>query len=165
MCQIIPLSTTPPKTSDDLRGKAIGTQDNAGTGGDSPDLGGKPGAGDGSEVSGTGTEPSSLAAATPPTRWVEQMPRFDGNIEDYLHNNLRYPEMARESYIEGRVAVEFVVDEEGNISNVKLARGIGGGCDEEAVRVVKNMPRWQPGRQNGRPVRVLMTLPIMFALN
>ena len=75
-----------------------------------------------------------------------------------------YPKIAKESGITGTVYVQFVVEANGSISNVKLARGIGGGCDEEAMRVVKAMPKWKPGKQNGRPVRVSFTLPIKFLL-
>jgi len=66
--------------------------------------------------------------------------------------------------IEGRVFVQFVVDKDGSITNVEVLKGIGGGCDEEAVRVVKNAPKWNPGKQRGRPVRVKMVLPITFKL-
>ncbi len=97
--------------------------------------------------------------------YVEQMPQFIGNIEEYLGNNLRYPESARSNNIDGRVVVQFVVNEDGSVSNVTLARGIGGGCDEEAIRIVSAMPKWKPGKQNGKAVKVLFTLPIKFVLN
>jgi len=153
--------TAPPKTADDLKGKAIGSNDNPGNGGDQPDLGGKAGIGNG--IAGSGESP--VAATEPPVRWVEQMPQFSGSLEDYLHSSLRYPEIARESGVQGKVVLEFVVNEEGEAIDVKVRRGIGGGCDEEAMRVVKNMPRWRPGKQNGHPVKVLMTLPIVFSLD
>ncbi|MEZ5083006.1 MAG: energy transducer TonB [Bacteroidales bacterium] len=73
--------------------------------------------------------------------------------------------MARESGIQGRVFVTFVVERDGNITDVKILRGIGGGCDEEALRVIKNMPKWTPGKQRGKPVRVQFNMPIMFKLN
>jgi len=79
-------------------------------------------------------------------------------------NNIKYPEVARTSGITGTVYVQFVVEKDGSISDVKVVRGIGGGCDEEAVRVVKSMPRWKPGKQRGQPVRVYFTLPIEFKL-
>lgn len=75
-----------------------------------------------------------------------------------------YPEIAKESNIQGRVTVKFVVNEEGNVSDIIVVKGIGGGCDEEAVRVVKKMPKWKPGKQNGRPVKVYFSLPITFRL-
>lgn len=155
----------PPKTSDELKGKTVGANDNPGNGGTQPDLGGKAGNGTGDlSATGTGTAPS-IAASASPVRWVEQMPTFDGSLEDYLQKNLRYPEMARESGVQGKVILEFIVNEEGEVSAIKLERGIGGGCDEEAIRVVKNMPRWHPGKQNGRAVNVLMTLPVVFSLD
>ena len=72
--------------------------------------------------------------------------------------------MARESGINGRVFVTFVVETDGRVTDIKVLRGIGGGCDEEAVRVVKNMPKWDPGKQRGKPVRVQFNLPIKFTL-
>ncbi len=72
--------------------------------------------------------------------------------------------MARESDIQGRVFVNFVVEPDGSISNVAVIRGIGGGCDEEAVRVVQSMPKWNPGKQRGTAVRCSFTVPIIFKL-
>jgi periplasmic protein TonB len=100
----------------------------------------------------------------PPRRIVEQMPLYNGDINAYLAANVRYPEAARESGIEGRVQIEFVVDEQGNVTNAHILRGIGGGCDEEALRVVAAMPRWKPGRQNGTPVKVYFSLVVKFLL-
>ncbi len=99
--------------------------------------------------------------------WVEQMPEFpDGQtaMSKYIVNNLKYPSIARENDIQGNVLVQFVIGTDGSISKVKVARGIGGGCDEEALRVVKSMPKWRPGKQNGKTVPVLFTLPIKFRL-
>jgi len=98
---------------------------------------------------------------------VESMPGFPGGdhaIIKYLGNNINYPEMARESGIQGRVFVTFVVEKDGQVSNVKVLRGIGGGCDEEAIRVVQQMPNWIPGKQRNIPVRVQFNLPIRFVL-
>jgi protein TonB len=98
---------------------------------------------------------------------VEQMPEFPGGekeIKNYLYSNIKYPQMARESGIQGSVYVNFIVEKDGSVSNVNVLRGIGGGCDEEAIKVVKNMPKWNPGRQNGVPVRVSFNLPIKFTL-
>lgn len=98
---------------------------------------------------------------------VEQMPEFPGGDEDrvkYLHDNVKYPQTAREVGISGTVYVTFVVNRSGKISDVRILRGIGGGCDEEAVRVVKNMPSWKPGKQNGEAVPVQYNLPIKFTL-
>ncbi len=99
--------------------------------------------------------------------FVEEYPEFPGGdkaLREYILNNIKYPEVARTSGITGTVYVQFVVEKDGSISDVKVVRGIGGGCDEEAVRVVKSMPRWKPGKQRGQPVRVYFTLPIEFKL-
>lgn len=99
---------------------------------------------------------------------VEDQPSYPGGEEArirYLTENLRYPQMAREAGIQGTVFVTFVVERDGSVTDVRVLRGIGGGCDEEAVRVVRNMPRWQPGRQRGQPVRVQFNMPIRFVLN
>jgi len=98
---------------------------------------------------------------------VEQMPSFPGGtgaLMKYLASHIKYPELAKESGIQGRVFINFVVEPDGTIDNVKVLRGIGGGCDEEAVRVVKSMPKWIPGRQRGKPVRVSFNLPVKFTL-
>jgi len=98
---------------------------------------------------------------------VEKMPEFPGGIEAlfaYLGSTLKYPAMAKDAAIQGKVYVTFVVDRDGSIANVQVLRGIGGGCDEEAVKVVKSMPKWEPGRQRGKAVRVQYNLPINFIL-
>lgn len=101
-------------------------------------------------------------------RVVEQMPEFDGGtaaLFKYLSENIKYPAIARENGIEGKVVVQFVVDEEGNVSQSKVVRGIGGGCDQEALRVVQTMNgKWKPGKQRGRAVKVWFTLPVAFKL-
>jgi protein TonB len=97
---------------------------------------------------------------------VEEMPSFPGGEEklfEYL-SKIKYPSIARENGISGRVYVTFVVDKDGKIKDAKILRGIGGGCDEEAMRVVKSMPDWKPGRQNGRNVSVQYNLPVNFNL-
>lgn len=102
-----------------------------------------------------------------PLQFVEQMPEFPGGqeaLQKYLNANIRYPSIASEMGISGRVILQFVVDKSGKISNIKILRGIGGGCDEEAIRVVKTMPSWRPGRQNGKEVPVYFTLPVLFTL-
>jgi len=99
---------------------------------------------------------------------VESMPTFqggDGARIKYLNSNIKYPTIARESGIQGRVFVTFVVETDGRVTDVKILRGIGGGCDEEAVRVIKNMPKWVPGKQRGKSVRVQFNMPILFKLN
>jgi len=99
--------------------------------------------------------------------FVEDQPTFPGGDAariKYLQDNIHYPEMAKESGIQGTVYVTFVVEKDGRITNVKVLRGIGGGCDEEAVRIIKNMPRWKPGKQRGRAVRAQFNMPIRFVL-
>jgi len=98
---------------------------------------------------------------------VESMPEFkggSGELYNYLSNNIKYPVMAKESGIQGKVYVTFVVERDGSVTDVKLLRGIGGGCDEEAIRVVSSMPKWTPGKQRGKPVRVQYNLPVRFTL-
>jgi periplasmic protein TonB len=82
----------------------------------------------------------------------------------FVNSRLRYPAQARRMNIEGRVFIEFVVDKDGTITDVKAIKGIGAGCDEEAIRVVESSPPWLPGRQRGRPVKQRMVLPIIFKL-
>lgn len=98
---------------------------------------------------------------------VEEMPAYPGGDEarmSYLSKNLKYPVLAMESGIQGTVYIGFVVEKDGSVTDVKVARGIGGGCDEEAVRVVKAMPKWTPGKQRGKSVRVRYSVPIRFSL-
>ncbi|WP_176956104.1 M56 family metallopeptidase [Catalinimonas alkaloidigena] len=99
---------------------------------------------------------------------VEEQPAPVGGMEavtSYLQENLAYPAQARRMGIEGRVFVEFIIEKDGTISNVKSVKGIGAGCDAEAVRVVSEMPNWNPGKQSGQAVKVKMVLPIMFKLD
>ena len=98
---------------------------------------------------------------------VENNPEFPGGMEawyQYLSKNLKYPTQARRMGIEGTVYVVFVVNTDGSVQDVSVLRGIGGGCDEEAIRVVEGAPKWIPGKQRGRPVRVRMRLPVRFKL-
>jgi periplasmic protein TonB len=98
---------------------------------------------------------------------VEEMPEFPGGeagLFKYIQENVKYPAIARENQVTGTVYVDFVVDKEGKVTNVKLRRGIGAGCDEEAIRVIKSLPKYKPGRQNGRPQQVQFTVPIRFNL-
>ncbi|HEY3369886.1 MAG TPA: TonB family protein [Prolixibacteraceae bacterium] len=99
---------------------------------------------------------------------VEQMPEYPGGeaaLRKYLSNNVHYPQIATENGVQGKVYVNFVVDRDGGISNVKVVRGVDSALDKEAVRVVKAMPKWIPGKQNGETVRVSYTVPINFVLN
>ncbi len=102
-----------------------------------------------------------------PFSYVEQMPSFPDGTEamyKYIYEKIKYPAIARENGISGQVIIQFVVSKDGDIKNATVVRGIGGGCNEEALRVVNGMPRWKPGKHNGRAVPVTFTLPIKFVL-
>ena len=102
--------------------------------------------------------------ANRPFTYVQQMPVAGYDLDAFLSNNIHYPDSARFKNISGRVIMQFVVNEDGSISDINVLRGIGGGCDEEAARVIRLMPPWKPGKQEGKPVRVLFTKPITFTL-
>ncbi len=98
---------------------------------------------------------------------VEDQPSPENGIQEfytYISKNLKYPKEARQKGIEGKVFLEFVVDADGSITEVKTLKGIGAGCDEEAERVLKNAAAWNPGRHNGEPVKVRMVLPVTYRL-
>lgn len=100
-------------------------------------------------------------------KFVEQMPEFEGGeaaLYKYLADHVHYPEKATNAGQQGTVRVRFVVNEDGSISNVEVQRPVGFGMDEEAKRVVQSMPRWKPGKNNGKPVKVYFTVPIKFVL-
>ncbi|OQX72344.1 MAG: hypothetical protein B6D61_13930 [Bacteroidetes bacterium 4484_249] len=95
-------------------------------------------------------------------------PEFPGGLsamQKFIIDNLEYPQAAREAGISGNVYIEFVVWKDGSIREVAVKRGIGGGCEEEAMRIVKLMPKWKPGLQRTKPVNVPMVLPVKFKLN
>lgn len=99
---------------------------------------------------------------------VEQMPSFPGGISGlrtYLNQNIRYPAEAQENCVQGRVVVSFVVGKDGHISDVTVLRSVDPSLDKEAIRVIRNMPRWTPGKQRGEPVRVRYNVPVSFRLN
>ena len=98
---------------------------------------------------------------------VEKMPQFPGGKSElmhYINSHIRYPAIAMESGISGTVLVRFVIDKEGVVLNPEVIRILGGGCDGEAIRIIKAMPKWIPGTQNGVPVSVWYTLPIRFSI-
>ena len=100
-------------------------------------------------------------------QFVEEMPEYLGGEEKlrkFIKENLVYPKDAKENRIQGTVYVGFVVEKDGNLSNMEILRGIGGGCDEEAIRIIKMMPKWKPGKQNGTNVAVKYTIPVKFEL-
>lgn len=99
---------------------------------------------------------------------VEVMPQYPGGqiaMLKYFMENIKYPEQAMKKGIQGRVAVSFIVEKDGSISNVRPVHSVHPLLDKEAVRVVKSMPKWSPGKQNGKPVRVRFNVPVMFKLN
>lgn len=97
---------------------------------------------------------------------AEEQPEFKGGREQFikfLKKNLNYPEEAKKIGREGKVFIQFIVNKDGSLSNIKIIKGIGAGCDEEAIRVIKlSSNQWNPGKQRGKPVRVRMALPIVF---
>ena len=111
---------------------------------------------------------------------VEEMPAFPGcehiadkaerktcvdqKLLEFIYSNIKYPVVARDNGVQGLVVVNFVVEKDGSITDIQVVRDIGAGCGDEAVRIVKMMPKWNPGKQRGRPVRVRFTLPIRFKL-
>lgn len=98
---------------------------------------------------------------------VDQMPEFpsgDKGLYQFIADNVKYPAEAKEEGIKGRVFVNFIVEPDGSVSDIRVLRGIGGGCDEEAVRVVESLPRFKPGMQDGEAVRVSYTIPVFFRL-
>lgn len=97
---------------------------------------------------------------------VEDMPMFPGgNVQKWIAKNVKYPVLAMENGIQGKVYIQFVIERDGSITDVKVLRGVDASLDKEAVRVVKAMPKWKPGKQRGKPVRVSYTLPINFQLS
>ena len=99
---------------------------------------------------------------------VEVMPQYPGGqiaMLKYIMENIKYPKQIMEEGIQGRVTVSFIVEKDGRVSNVRLLRSVQPLLDKEAIRVVKSMPKWSPGKQKGKPVRVRFNLPVMFKLN
>ena len=99
---------------------------------------------------------------------VENMPEFPGGdlgLMKYIQRNVKYPPIAKEYNITGKVYVSFIVDKSGAVTNVKIVRGVDKNLDAEALRVVKSLPKYKPGKQRGQPVRVMFTIPINFTLN
>ncbi len=113
------------------------------------------------------TEAAKAPSAPPSNKaeiFVDQMPDFKGNLFQYLRDNLNYPRQAIDNYTSGTVVVQFVVEKDGSIGNIKILNPVGDGCTEEAIRVVKSMPAWKPGKNHGEPVRVLFNLPVKFRI-
>lgn len=111
-----------------------------------------------------GTEETETTA---PLRFVEEMPAFPGGMEamyTYLRREIKYPQVAIDRKIEGTVLVEFVIEKDGRVTNVKPLVSLSPECDAEAVRVVEKMPKWKPGINLGKPVRCYYNIPIRFVL-
>jgi len=111
--------------------------------------------------------PKTIDEANPVYAAVEQSAQFPGGVQAfaaYLGKSIQYPDEARTNKVQGKVFATFVVEKDGSLSDVKILRGIGSGCDEEAVRVLKMSPQWEPGKQNNLPVRQQYTVPINFTL-
>jgi periplasmic protein TonB len=118
------------------------------------------------DIDGTSNIVSDVVEDKPYT-YVEQMPEFpggEGEMLKYLGKNIRYPAAAQRAGVEGLVVLSFVVSRTGEISEIEVVKSLGSGTDEEAMRVVKTMPKWSPGKQNGRTVPVRYTLPVRFAI-
>ena len=99
---------------------------------------------------------------------VENMPEFPGGdlgLMKYIQKNVKYPPIAKEYNITGKEYVSFIVDKSGSVTNAKIVRGVDKNLDAEALRVVKSLPKYKPGKQRGKPVRVMFTIPINFTLN
>ncbi|GGK66422.1 energy transducer TonB [Rufibacter glacialis] len=151
-------------SQDQLRHAASGTVTSEGSGEgnvDNPEPAGG---------SGTGAGTGSGAESTPAPAYfisVEQMPQFEGGLSklmEFVGKNLRYPNAAQANGVEGTVVLSFVVGATGDITDIQVLKGLGYGTEEEAIRVMKKVPRWKPGMQNGRAVPVRMTLPIRLEL-
>lgn len=121
------------------------------------------------DQSATGNEqPGGQTGDTTVYTVVENMPVYPGGDEarvKFIIQNVKYPQAAKEKGIQGTVLVSFIVEADGAVADVKVVRGVGSGCDEEAMRVVKLMPKWTPGKQSGKAVRVQFNMPIKFALS
>ncbi len=99
--------------------------------------------------------------------YIDSYPQFPGGDRArlyFIRTNIRYPEQALKSGIQGVVTLLFVIEIDGSITNIQITKGIGGGCDDEAIRVTRSMPTWFPGKRNGKPVRVMVKMPIVFRI-
>jgi len=116
----------------------------------------------GKDETGTGGGNEIIEAAL-----ADEYPEFAGGMQawaKYIQHNLRYPSMAQEDGVQGKVFISFVVEKDGSITDVKLVKGIGAGCDEEAMRVIEKSPLWKPGKNRGTAVRVRYNMPINFTI-
>jgi protein TonB len=95
---------------------------------------------------------------------VDVMPEFNGNLFQFIRSKIEYPYIAKENFTTGTVVLQFIVEKDGSIGNIKVLNAVADGCTEEAIRVVKAMPKWKPGKNKGEPVRVLFNLPVRFTI-
>lgn len=156
-----PVLDIKPPTLEDLQGAVVGqvTQEGAATTANVTPLVTE------GKGNGTGTEVTDNAVYD--ASGIDKFPEFEGGMAawaKYIRKNLRYPEAAQDQGIQGRVSVSFVVEKDGSISDVTILKGIGGGCDEEAMRVIKKSPKWRAGQQQNNKVRVRYTMPISFLI-
>jgi protein TonB len=159
-----PIDNTPPPTSIDLKTAVIGSSNSEGKEGTGNALPATPNTGGGG---GIGTEGESDTKIYE-TGGVEKFPEFPGGMAawaKFIQKNLRYPYSAQENEVQGKVYVSFVIEKDGTLSDVKLVRGIGYGCDDEAMRVIKKSPKWEPGKQNNTNVRVRYNMPINYTIS
>lgn len=156
---------TPPPDMTNLDNYLIGTVDLAGI----PPSDGLGMLTQPSNNSGAGTvEPPKPVEPEKTFEKAEIDPSFVGGLSamyKFLSKNLNYPPQAARANVEGKVFVKFVVEKDGSIGQIEIIRGVGFGCDEEAIRVIKSMPKWNPGKQNGQNVRVFFNMPIWFKLD
>lgn len=160
--------TSPPPSRADVAASTASTVTSPGDGSvssDNPEVGSGTGSGGGL---GTGdTNGTDTGTSSEPFLRVEQMPEFEGGMAklmDFLGKNIHYPGPAQRNGIEGTVVASFVIMPNGEVADITIIKGLGYGTEEEAMRVLKKMPRWKPGVQNGRKVPVRMTLPIRLEL-
>jgi protein TonB len=156
------LEETPPPKQNEIDGAIISGQSNPGT--DTDEIAAEPP----SEAPTAITTVLEIKEDNTPFTTVEVQPSFmGGNSEMYkfLGKNLKYPSAAQRANIQGKVFLSFIVEKDGSITDIETMKGIGFGCDEEAMRVVKLMPKWIAGKQNGRNVRVKFTIPVFFRLD
>lgn len=162
-----PVVETPPVTLKEIEHAVVGpvTQEGIATNLTAAPSTGN-GTGVGTEGNGAGTEPV-VDNNIYNVKSIESYPEFEGGMKawaKFIQRNLRYPSAAEDSRVQGRVMLSFVIEKDGSISNVTVVNGIGSGCDEEAVRVIKKSPKWKPGRQNDQTVRVRYTMPLSFTI-
>jgi protein TonB len=157
----------PPPTVDDIKLAVISTKTQDGVVAPNAVVSDSKGSGDG-----TGTAKDGAGSGEDTNIYnntgVDEYPEFNGGAKawsKYMERNLRYPYQAQEENVQGKVFVSFVVEKDGSVSDVKVLRGLGFGCDEEAIKVIKKSPLWKPGKNKGTPVRVRYNMAINFTIS